>query len=378
MKKVKLLAMYLPQYHEIPENSEFWGKGFTDWVSVKKAKSLYDGHEQPVAPYNDYYYDLSKKESIAWQIDQAKKYGVYGFGIYHYWFSEDKVLLTKPAEIILENKDLDIPFFFGWDNANWRRSWSRFRGNAWAPIEDNNQQKNSTAQGSVLIEYKLGEKPQWKKHFDYLLPYFKDERYIKVDNKPLFEIINYSSKIGEMVQYWNELAIENGFAGMTIIYKKSFLNKLAPSDNNFCYEPVYSGWGGAFQQYVFKALTILKMANWGPYKYSYDKVWNAILKNAKNRTKKNEWQGAFVSYDDTPRRGKQGRIVVGSTPDKFKKYLKKLMDITEQQGKEYILLTAWNEWGEGAMLEPTKKEGFAYLEAIKDIYEERDNAKHTS
>ena len=143
---VKVLAMYLPQYHEVEENSRFWGKGFTDWVSVKKATPLYEGHYQPEVPLNNNYYDLSRKESIKWQIDLAKKYGVYGFGIYHYWFSDEKQLLTKPAELILENKDLDIPFFFAWDNASWRRTWSKFRGNAWAPMEDaaNKEEKKGT------------------------------------------------------------------------------------------------------------------------------------------------------------------------------------------------------------------------------------------
>ena len=104
-RKVKILAMYLPQYHVIPENSKFWGEGFTDWVSVKKATPLYEGHVQPVVPFNSNYYDLSKKDNIKWQITLAKKYGVYGFGIYHYWFSKERNLLTKPVEIILEKKD---------------------------------------------------------------------------------------------------------------------------------------------------------------------------------------------------------------------------------------------------------------------------------
>ncbi len=369
-KDVKILAMYLPQYHVIPENSKFWGKDFTDWVTVKKAVPLFEGHQQPVKPYQENYYDLSQKDSIAWQVELAKKYGIYGFGIYHYWFSNEKVLLTSPAEIILENRDLDIPFFFAWDNANWRRSWSRFRGNAWAPLQDGEQKKAHTKEESLLIKYELGEEADWENHFNYLLPYFQDERYIKVDGKPLFEIFNYSDKVYEMDKFWNELAIKHGFKGIQIVYKKSPLYQLPEECTNFCYEPVNSGWGAAWKQYVFKALTILNLAKFGPYKYSYDRVWNHILSGAKKRAASNCWHGAFVAYDDTPRRGRQGRLVKGASPEKFKRYLSQLMQICADQEKDYILLTAWNEWGEGAVLEPSEHEKFGYLEAVKQIYEE--------
>ena len=363
--KTKILAMYLPQYHEVEENSKFWGKGFTDWVSVKKATPLYEGHCQPEVPLNENYYDLSQKEDIKWQIELAKKYGVYGFGIYHYWFSNGKQLLTKPAEIILENKDLDIPFFFAWDNASWRRTWSKFRGNAWAPMEDqeNKDQKKSP---SMLIEYKLGTEKDWEIHFDYLLKYFKDERYIKIDGKPIFEIFNYSDDIYKMHKYWDKLARKHGFEGIEIIYKKSALYKLPEECTNFCYEPQNSGWGSGWKLWTFKILSMLGLAGKnGPLKYSYDKVWGNILKNAQKREKSNEWHGAFVSYDDTPRRGKQGRVVVDATPKKFEENLGKLLKICNEQNKEYILLTAWNEWGEGAMLEPSEKEKYGYLEALK-------------
>lgn len=369
--KVKILAMYLPQYHEVAENSKFWGKGFTDWVSVKKATPLFEGHQQPEVPLNGYYYDLSQKESIEWQIRLAKQYGIYGFGIYHYWFSNEKQLLTKPAELILENPDLNIPFFFAWDNASWRRTWSKFRGNAWAPMEDAKQNGDTHKESSILIEYKLGTEEDWKIHFDYLLNYFKDERYIKVDGKPVFEIFNYSEKIYKMHQYWDGLAKKNGFNGIEIVYKKSALYKLPEKCVNLCYEPQNSGWGAGWKLWSFKALSLLGLAEkHGPLKYSYDYIWHRIINNAQQRTKGNEWHGAFVAYDDTPRRGKQGRVVTGASPEKFQKYIAELMIICQKQKKEYILLTAWNEWGEGAMLEPTEKEGYGYLEALKKVKEE--------
>ena len=174
MEKTKIIAMYLPQYHSIPENDEFWGKGFTDWVTVKKAKPLFKGHEQPKVPLDNNYYDLSLKENVKWQAKLAKEYGIYGFGVYHYWFNNEKNLLTKPAEIIRDNDDIPINYFLAWDNANWKRSWSNVEGNAWAPVADVD---NKGPQ--ILIEYILGEEKDWENHFNYLKLHFDSSKYIK-------------------------------------------------------------------------------------------------------------------------------------------------------------------------------------------------------
>ena len=131
--KPEIFAAYLPQYHETEENNMFWGKGFTDWVGVKAAKPQFDGHIQPRVPLNNNYYDLSDYKVIHAQAQLAKKYGIDGFNIYHYWFDKSHPVLFKPAQNILEHKDIDIKFFFTWDNHSWIRSWSNIRGNAWAP-----------------------------------------------------------------------------------------------------------------------------------------------------------------------------------------------------------------------------------------------------
>ena len=163
----QIFAFYLPQYHQIPENDRFWGEGFTDWVTVKKAMPLFDGHEQPRIPLGDNYYDLSQTASVAWQAKLAKENGISGFGIYHYWFNDDKNILTRPAEIILENKDISIEYFFTWDNGNWIRSWSNLAGNDWSPLfEDlSNTQKEEVNSKGILIPYVLGNESSWRKHF---------------------------------------------------------------------------------------------------------------------------------------------------------------------------------------------------------------------
>ena len=348
--KPKIIAMYLPQFHQIPENDEFWGKGFTDWVTVKNAKPLFEGHRQPRVPLNNNYYDLSIKENVEWQCKLAKDNGVYGFGIYHYWFNNEKNLLTKPAEIIRDNKDIDMNYFFAWDNLSWRRTWSNLGGNSWAPTQEN-QTKGGPA---TLIEYILGSEEDWLNHYNYVRTHFKEDRYIKVDNKPVFVIFYNGDEIAKMCDYWDELAKKDGFNGMYFIFRRGkkhkYFNISSTDETIFNYEPITTGWSS------------LKL-------YSYDTIWNKIIKNAKGKNaKSNIYHGAFVEYDDTPRRGaSRGIVVRGATPEKFEKYLRQLIKISEDQGKCFIFLTAWNEWGEGACLEPNKETGNAYLEVVRTV-----------
>ena len=358
--KTKIFAMYLPQFHEIEENNKFWGKGYTDWVAVKNAKPLYKNHQQPKHPQNDYYYDLSLISSVKWQAKIAKEYGVDGFGIYHYWFNDEQNLLAKPAEILLNNADIDINFFFAWDNISWKRTWSGVPGNDWCPVSDNNQQKETNP---ILIEYRLGQKNNWKKHFDYLLPYFKDSRYEKKNNKPLFVIFHYSLDVYEMVKYWNELAIEYGFSGIEVIYRYEKSLNIPSECPTFKYEPCYCGWNLFLSNIYNRIFNILKLEK--IRKYNFDKIWKRIIKRSKNNN--SNYYSGFVNYDDTPRRGKKGRVVTNGSVKKFGLYLSKLVDIANKNENSYIFLTAWNEWGEGAYLEPDSIDGFGYLEAIKKI-----------
>lgn len=363
--RTKLIAWYLPQYHSIPENDEFWGEGFTDWVTVKKAQPLFHGHRQPRIPLNNNYYDLSIKESVAWQAKLAKDNGIYGFGIYHYWFNNEKNLLTKPLEIIYNNAEIDIHYFIAWDNASWKRSWSAIDGNAWAPIADN-KQKTSNENG-ILIPYILGNESDWKNHYDHLLPYFKDKRYIKVGNKPMFTILQYDENIERMCCCWNSLALNNGFDGMFFVFKNKRWYDWEEKAFRFNYEPHYDGWlnPSIWERRIEKLKRYLHFPIKNNY-YSYDRIWKRIIINAKEATK-HEFLGAFVGYDDSPRRSIKGKIVKGASPQKFKKYLSQLLEISENQGKDFIFLTAWNEWGEGAFLEPDVKEQYNYLNVIKEL-----------
>lgn len=365
MKNPKIIAMYLPQYHRIPENDKFWGEGFTDWVTVQNAKPLFDGHQQPRAPFNNNYYDLSQKESITWQAKLAKEYGVYGFGIYHYWFNNDQNLLSKPAEIIRDNNDININYFFAWDNISWKRSWSGVKdAYSWAPAYEKKHDKGP----AVLVQYILGNEQDWKLHYDYLKTFFKDNRYIKKDNKPVFAILHYNQTIAKMCAYWNDLAIKDGFNGICPVFRYDKKENTPDSEYKYMYEPLFSGWTGHnIYSKIINKIGNYKRLHFGPRILSYDRIWKRILKMAEKNDSPYIFSGAFVSYDDTPRRSKKGIIVKGGNPEQFKMYMSELMKITSKHNKDFIFLTAWNEWGEGAYLEPDVNNNIAYLEVIKEI-----------
>lgn len=366
--KPKILAMYLPQFHETPENNQFWGEGFTDWVSVKNAEKAFEAHEQPKVPLNKNYYDLTNCNTLKWQASLARKYNLDGFCIYHYWFKNNKKVLYKPAEILLSNKDIDINFCFSWDNTSWIRTWSKLEGNAWAPLyEVDKFNKNK-----YLLELDYGDIPEWQKHFEYLLPFFKDKRYVKIDGKPVFSFFSTNNKtiLTKMGEYWDKLAINNGFPGLFLISRCDPIIRKKLFDSEFIYQPITTGWQRktVIQKKInnlFKTKTKCK----GPILYNYDKIWKKILLESKLRAKHKIILGGFVNYDDTPRRGNNGCLILDGTPEKFKTYFNELYKICLNYNKEIVFLTAWNEWGEGAYLEPDEKNGYKYLQAVKAVVE---------
>lgn len=368
MDKVKIIANYLPQYHCIPENDKWWGKGFTDWTAVRAAQPMYLGHIQPKVPQGGKYYSLDDVGAIRWQAAIAKKYGVFAFGIYHYWFSSDMQLLQKPAELILEHKDIDIHYMFIWDNLTWKRTWSKLnRGLDWAPSYDSSTDNGENESG-VLAEVVYGDETDWRKHYEYLLPFFKDARYIKENNKPVFAFFqprNDIDTIRKMTAYWSELAKQDGFDGIVFLSKDSIWNERL--ERKMKYAPFAPTRPKTFITYKVKEYINKKKKCIGFY--NYDKCWNNILEEAK-KSEPDTYLCGFVSYDDTPRRGNKARIILDGSPEKFQYYLTELLRISQKQNKEYVFLMAWNEWGEGAFLEPDEENNFEYLEAVSKAVKE--------
>lgn len=362
--KIKVIANYLPQYHRIPENDKWWGEGFTDWMAVKDSTPLYEGHVQPKVPLNKNYYCLDKVNDLRWQANLAREFGIYGFGIYHYWFSSEMQLLQKPAELILENKDIDINFMFIWDNLTWKRTWSKLnRGLDWAPNFDTSKSKHNKDLSGILAEINYGDKEDWKKHYDYLSPFFKDKRYIRENNRPIFSIFQPRNEINtlrDMAEYWNELAIKDGFDGILMTSKDGIWPERL--EKRMKYAPFAPTGVKVFTEYKIREYIAKYMNRIGIF--SYDECWRNIISDAK-KAKNDTYLCGFVSYDDSPRRGYRARVVKGSTPDKFEGYFGELLRISKRQSKEYLFLMAWNEWGEGAYLEPDEEYEYQYLEALK-------------
>jgi hypothetical protein len=365
---VKIIANYLPQYHRIPENDKWWGEGFTDWVAVKTAVPVFINHEQPRVPLNNNYYSLDDVNSIRWQAQIAKKYGVYGFGIYHYWFSSEQQLLQKPAELLLENNDIDIHYMFIWDNLTWKRTWSKLnRGLDWAPAYDDKKAPENANDSGILAELIYGTEKDWEKHYNYLLPFFKDKRYIKENNRPIFAVFqprNDIEVLKKMTKYWNKLAKRDGFDGILFLSKDSVWSERL--EGKMKYAPFAPTNKRVFLEYKIKDYIAKKKGNIGFF--NYDKCWKNILKEAKN-AKSDTYLCGFVRYDDSPRRGNKARIIMDASPAKFKKYLSELLKVSKAQGKEYVFLMAWNEWGEGSYLEPDTTSQYDYLKAIQDALE---------
>lgn len=379
-KGVKLIPFYLPQFHTIPENDQWWGKGFTEWTNVRKAVPLFPGHDQPKVPQNGEYNLLDDGVKI-WQAELARKYGIFGFCYYHYWFKGGKQLLEKPAEQMLANPKVNLPFCFCWANENWSKNWDG--GNR-----------------EVIMEQSYGGVSDWEKHFRYLLPFFKDKRYITVDGKPLFVIYKPEQIIDlyQMTNYFRRQAVEAGFPGMCFAFQfPTYYADMYYRDDIFDYrigfEPVHARNLASMKPGTAKSVRLLrkvlgenavsayrKLRSKKPHSvggksqifagYFYDEVWEAIL-NA-------PWTaeflpGGFVDWDNTPR-NKHGVLHVGFTIDKFRDYMTRLISRAKQEGKPMVFLNAWNEWGEGAFLEPDNTYGLQKLEAVKQALSQEDQS----
>lgn len=361
---MKIIAFYLPQFHTIPENDDFWGKGFTEWTNVRNAKPLYEGHHQPVVPLNNHYYDLSDVSTMEWQADIARKYGVYGFCIYHYWI-EGRKLLEKPLEQLLEHPEIPMRYCISWANHHWTDSWAGTK--------------------KMLIAQTYGGKEDWDAHFDYFLPYFKDSRYITEDEKPLLLIFNPEDipNRNAMMDYWQERAKKNGLKGISFAYQNYYFGiKKNRDDSRFDYgvehQPAY-----AFYDYRGKAKMFIR--EYG-YKFiasvqrllrikinldvtalefmDYSKLWECVIN--RKPTDKKRIPGAFSGWDSTPRKGEAGLVVKGATPQLFEKYMTiQIRRAKEVYHKDMLFIAAWNEWAEGSMLEPDEENGYGYLEGIK-------------
>ncbi|MGV3027180.1 glycosyltransferase WbsX family protein [Streptococcus hyovaginalis] len=372
---MKTIAFYLPQFHAIPENDEWWGKGFTEWTNMKAAKPLFEGHQQPRIPLDNNYYDLLDEKTMEWQVKLAQEYGLYGFCFYHYWF-DGHMLLEKPMEMMLKNENINFPYSICWANEPWT--------NAWKSDED----------AKTLIAQRYGDEKEWKAHFDYLLQFFNDKNYITVDGKPL--LVLYRPEIvdclNDMLDYWQGLAIEAGFPGLCFAYQQVSYYLLENKDESrftyrIEYQPGYARYdaqknAGGMTSKLLSVKTAIRstaskidktfgtniaanLTKSGTSFEDYDELCQAII----NRHGEDEKSvaGMFVGWDNTPRRGARGRVCLGSTPEKFQHYMaEQVKNVKETYSNDMIFIFAWNEWAEGGYLEPDEENRYAYLEGLRE------------
>ncbi len=359
---MKIIALYLPQFHAFPENDEWWGKGYTEWTAVRSAKPLFRDHIQPRHPL-DGYYDLAKDqpETFLRQAGLAKEYGIYGFAFYQYYFT-GKTLMERPLNILLEHPEVDIKYCLAWANETWTRAWYGLKE-------------------EILMPQEYGGEREWREHFLYELKFFKDERYIKIGNKPVFMIYRTFDIdcLPEMKEKWDSWAREEGFDGIYWIGGKTAGQEEVRSglmDGWYYFEPGYTLKHGMSKlcKLKYNTGTLLRnIRNRFPWNGNADKkvlerripidwIYSGI---AAREYGDNEYPGIITEWDNTPRRSYKGLVYTGASPQKFREVLCKLKSKTGRDS--FVFLNAWNEWGEGAMIEPTEEKGYAYLSVLREL-----------
>jgi lipopolysaccharide biosynthesis protein len=351
---LQVVAIYLPQYHPIPENDEWWGKGFTEWFNVVKSKPRFRAHYQPHLPADLGFYDLRLDEVRQAQEQLAVRNGINAFCYYHYWFN-GKRLLEKPIEMKLKNSDLTLPFMLCWANENWTRAWD-----------------GGESQILIKQEYSLEDD---RHHFQELARYFSDSRYMKVDGKPVFLI--YRPKlfpnIRETIEIWREEAMAYGFPGIHIGYVQSWGVFDPPQDMGFDFAIEFHPFSKKKTDIVSKKSFISRLStlfNARMVRQNGDMLmdyWTYVESQMVKNYKSNVSPGITPMWDNSARRAKNALIWVNSTPEVYKKWLDFILkEYPWGASKEKMLfINAWNEWAEGNHLEPCTKWGSSYLEATK-------------
>lgn len=363
----KVIAFYLPQYHPIKENNEWFGPGFTEWTLVAKSKPLFKGHVQPKIPADLGFYDLRLPEVRNEQAKLAQEAGISAFCYYHYWFGNGRVILEGPLNRMIEEKKPDFPFCLCWANHSWYKK-------QWNP-------RTSILDESLLMEQTYPGEDDIIDHFYYLLPAFKDSRYFKIKGRLTFVI--YAPKglpdVGKFVTIWNELAIKNGLPGFFFI---SYTNNVVDV-NHECHRFFDStilalisniekkGKQGKVSGYLSVLKEFLsKFLNKPLSVYEYREAMKYFLDPVGRRD--NVFPVLVSNWDYTPRRGIGGLIFKNSTPELFKQHVKEALNMIKAKpiDDQILFLKSWNEWGEGNYIEPDIQYGHGFINALHDAIEE--------
>lgn len=352
-QNIKPIAIYLPQFHPIPENDQWWGKGFTEWTNVTKTSPRFEGHYQPHLPADLGFYDLRLEEARLAQEALARQFGIYGFCYYHYWFS-GKRLLQEPLDRKLKNPKESFPFMLCWANEDWTRSWEG------VPTE-------------ILLKQYYSEEDDVN-HIHHLIKYFRDSRYIKVNGKPVFIIYRPElfPNIGKTIQVWKEVVKKEGFPDLYIGFAKKSVNEkfIECFDFAFEFQPSFSDTPQAPKARIVKRIKIKMAKIFGVHKNS-DMVINDYETYAKYQMvqeyNQKVYPGITPMWDNAARKKKFPFILHESTPKKYKNWLEHIRDNYpwDKVPEPFLFINAWNEWAEGNHLEPCQKWKLEYLQETK-------------
>ena len=381
----RIIAFYLPQYHPIPENDKYWGKGFTEWRNVAKAKPLFPGHYEPRIPADLGFYDLRMSEVREAQAELAREAGIEGFCYWHYWFDEGVEALQRPFDEVVASGTPDFPFCIGWANHSWTtKTWTKQKSN----------QGNTT-----IFEMKYLGAEQYEKHFYRLLDAFKDERYIKIEGKLLFLIFNIDEFKDFLTfkEVWNDLAAKNGLPGFYFISHTNTLPAIGARDvkkfmkiddlndemiNNAFSKGVdgvetlnnnYAEYkAGGFLHKVVAGISRKYLGGIIIEKYNYKKIIKYLL--TERHSRENVFPEILVGNDRSPRAGKKAIIYTNATPENFYQCAKAAIDMVQNKDYDHrlIFLNSWNEWGEGAYMEPDLKYGKNFIKALRRAQDDNE------
>ncbi len=344
---VRAIAFYLPQYHPIPENDAWWGKGFTEWSKVAEARPLYHGHYQPQLPADLGFYDLRVPEVRQAQARLARQYGVHGFCYYHYWFN-GKRLLERPFTEVLASGEPDFPFCLCWANENWTRRWDGLGKELLI-----SQEYSADADRALIRE---------------LIPAFRDPRYIRVRGRPLFLVYraNDLPDPSATAAIWREEAAAAGLPGLYLCRAETFQEALAAQD------PAQLGFDAAceFPPHGIQVARSSATAGLDPAftGYAYDYAEAARLLATRPAPPYRRFHTVMPSWDNTPRVARRANLAVNATPEAYRSWLETVCNRTRRdfEGDErLVFINAWNEWGEGCHLEPDRRHGLTWLEATR-------------
>ena len=350
-QRTRVVAFHLPQFHPIPENDEWWGAGFTEWTNTARARRLFPGHHQPHLPADLGFYDLRLPEARAAQAMLARRYGVSAFCYWHYWFGGRRIL-ERPVTEIVQSGEPDFPFCLGWANQTWTGTWHG-------------------APDRILIEQTYPGLEDDAAHFETVLPAFTDDRYLKVDGRPVFYVFR-PEELPDPTAWctrWQAMAKAAGLPGLYLVAEMSDLL----GRGSRCVDPRGIGFdAGVYvrlpadtsSRNVLKMRAMRKTMRGGPEIYPYLREPREIPAAYRGPS---VFPTVYPNWDNTPRSGRGGLVLTGSNPERFERHVESAVRSVASAAADerFVFVKSWNEWAEGNYLEPDLEHGHAWLEALR-------------